>query len=217
MLDYCCSHRSTPREDPNHIEVRATQVTNTPASALLRLWSIEFELWDNDDKPPFHLPGSPTHPTNASRTEAELDEEDQQIVTAELSAYIANMVLRKGETTEQILSYWMDNQVHFPLLASIALDVLPVQASSIPCERVFTSNKETTTMHCANLSPSLMSALQELKFQYKQDWLNFVSHLTAKCKDFEADKITPEVVNELLQQGRLDELEDLLQTGRMPE
>ncbi|KIO15652.1 hypothetical protein M407DRAFT_44887, partial [Tulasnella calospora MUT 4182] len=34
----------------------------------------------------------------------------------------------------------------FPYLSSVALDVLPIQASSVPCERMFSSAKETT-MH----------------------------------------------------------------------
>ncbi|KAG9031234.1 hypothetical protein FRB95_002936 [Tulasnella sp. JGI-2019a] len=148
------------------------------------------------------------------RSEAELEEEDRRIVASVLSAYLADTTVTSSNTTTHILMYWELNSARFPLLASIALDVLPVQASSVPCERVFSSSKETTTLRRSNLSPNLMSTLQELKFQFKQERLDFVSHLCTK-EDFLADKITPEEVQDLLDKGKLDELEDLLQTGHM--
>ncbi|KAG9025146.1 hypothetical protein FRB95_010505 [Tulasnella sp. JGI-2019a] len=149
------------------------------------------------------------------RSEAELEEEDHRIVTLELSAYLADTTVTSSNTTTHILMYWELNSACFPLLASITLDVLPAQASSVPCERVFLSSKETTTLRRSNLSPNLMSTLQELKFQFKQEHLDFVSHLCAKEEDFLTDKITLEEVQDLLDKGKLDELEDLLQTGHM--
>ncbi|KAF9030030.1 hypothetical protein BDZ89DRAFT_950122 [Hymenopellis radicata] len=34
----------------------------------------------------------------------------------------------------------------FPLLYRIALDIPPIRASAVPCERVFASSKETDTL-----------------------------------------------------------------------
>jgi len=48
------------------------------------------------------------------------------------------------------------------------MDVLPIQASSVPCERVFSSSKETITAQRNSLSPRLVEALQLLKFTSKQ-------------------------------------------------
>jgi hypothetical protein len=48
------------------------------------------------------------------------------------------------------------------------MDILPIQASSVPCERVFSSSKETVTARRNSLSPKLMEALQLLKFSTKQ-------------------------------------------------
>ena len=48
------------------------------------------------------------------------------------------------------------------------MDILPIQASSIPCERVFSSSKETVAARRNSLSPKLMEALQLLKFSTKQ-------------------------------------------------
>jgi hAT family protein len=48
------------------------------------------------------------------------------------------------------------------------MDILPIQASAVPCERVFSSSKETITARRNSLSPQLVEALQLLKFAAKQ-------------------------------------------------
>ena len=48
------------------------------------------------------------------------------------------------------------------------MDILPIQASSVPCERVFSSSKETITARRNALSPHLVEALQLLKYSTKQ-------------------------------------------------
>jgi hypothetical protein len=53
------------------------------------------------------------------------------------------------------------------------MDYLPVQATSVPCEHVFSSAGETDTKKRNRLSPLLMEALQILKFIYKKERLNF--------------------------------------------
>ena len=53
------------------------------------------------------------------------------------------------------------------------MDYLPIQASAVPCERIFSSAGETDTKKRNRLSPVLMEALQILKFIYKNDRLDF--------------------------------------------
>jgi hypothetical protein len=48
------------------------------------------------------------------------------------------------------------------------MDILPIQASSVPCERVFSSSKKTITARRNALSPNLVEALQLLKYANKQ-------------------------------------------------
>jgi hAT family C-terminal dimerisation region len=48
------------------------------------------------------------------------------------------------------------------------MDILPIQASSVPCERVFSSSKQTITARRSQLSPQLVEALQLIKFDTKQ-------------------------------------------------
>ena len=57
---------------------------------------------------------------------------------------------------------------------AIALDYLPIQASAVPCECVFSSSGETDTKWCNWIHPLLMEALQMLKFSMKQRWLDFM-------------------------------------------
>lgn len=57
------------------------------------------------------------------------------------------------------------------------MDIIPVPGSAVPCERVFSSAKETMTPRRNRISPKLMEALQILKFSSKHGTsvLNFTS------------------------------------------
>ena len=71
-----------------------------------------------------------------------------------------------------------ENQDTFPTLFKLAMDILPIQASSVPCERVFSSSKETITARRNSLGPSLVEALQLLKYAAKKGrGLSFVEGL----------------------------------------
>ena len=65
----------------------------------------------------------------------------------------------------------------FLTIYRIALDYIPVQASAVPCERVFSSVSETDTKHRNKLNPNLFEALQILKFAHRRERLNFTAHL----------------------------------------
>ena len=54
------------------------------------------------------------------------------------------------------------------------MDIIPIQASSVPCERVFSSGKETMAPQRRRITPNLMEALQMLKYSIKKGQpLNF--------------------------------------------
>jgi len=58
------------------------------------------------------------------------------------------------------------------------MDVLPIQASAVPRERVFSSAKETMAPRQSHISPDLMEALQLLKFTLRNGRsLDFTSGL----------------------------------------
>lgn len=79
------------------------------------------------------------------------------------------------------------NRETFPTLFMIAMDYLPIQASSVPSERVFSSSAETDTKKRNRINPDLMEALQLLKFAYKKDRLNFTSGLLTSKEEMTLD------------------------------
>ena len=63
-------------------------------------------------------------------------------------------------------SRFLGRENRFPLLWKIALDVLLIQASAAPCERVFSSNKETDSARRSDMASLKIEELQILKFDY---------------------------------------------------
>ena len=57
------------------------------------------------------------------------------------------------------------------------MDILPAQASSVACERLFSSSKETCTPRRNRLNPDLMEALQTLKFSFHFASLDLTKHV----------------------------------------
>jgi len=69
------------------------------------------------------------------------------------------------------------------------MDILPIQASSVPCERVFSSSKETITARRNSLSPRLIEALQVLKYATKQGrGISFIEGLDGAEELIELEK-----------------------------
>ncbi len=69
------------------------------------------------------------------------------------------------------------------------MDILPIQAFSVPCKRVFSSSKETITARRNALSPHLVEALQLLKYATKQGrGVNFNEGLEVAEKLAELEK-----------------------------
>jgi hAT family C-terminal dimerisation region len=100
------------------------------------------------------------------------------------------------------------NRETFPTLFKIALDYLPVQASSVPCERAFSSSAETDTNKRNRIAHDFMESLQILKFGFKKERLNFTGELLTTFEDLTGD--SPEDVGK-------DPLAEHLKKGKMRE
>ena len=70
---------------------------------------------------------------------------------------------------------FQDNHHIYPTLGRIALDVLPSQASSVPCERLFSSAKQVADDRRSRLGSTKFEQLQIMKFA----WRNTVTDLAA--------------------------------------
>ena len=62
------------------------------------------------------------------------------------------------------LSVLQLNQASQVTWFAIAMDYLPIQASAVPSERIFSSSAQTDTARRNRIKPILMESLQMLKF-----------------------------------------------------
>ena len=61
-----------------------------------------------------------------------------------------------------------EHEHQYPRIFKLAMDIIPIQASSVPCERVFSSGKETMALRRRRITANLMEALQMLKYSIKK-------------------------------------------------
>lgn len=72
-----------------------------------------------------------------------------------------------------------DSKLRYPKIFPLAMDIIPIQASSVPCERVFSSGKETMAPRRRRIKPGLMEKLQMLKYSIRKNHhLNFTEGLS---------------------------------------
>lgn len=139
--------------------------------------------------------------TTNSSTPANASDSGLRSLESEVDAYLLD-----SQTGTSVIGYWQvqalipascitivlillhsqENQLRYPTLFRAALDYLPIQGSAVPCERVFSSGKETMTMRRNRIGHDLMEALQMLKFSLRTGKeLNF----TEAAKEEEEVKI----------------------------
>lgn len=97
-------------------------------------------------------------------------------------------------------------RVTFLTIYAIALDYLPIQASVVPCKRVFSSSSETNMKKRNRISPLLMEALQMLKFWLKKDHLNFTKDWITPQQDMAFDEDNDDLLAQMLSTPSLDEI-----------
>jgi hypothetical protein len=82
----------------------------------------------------------------------------------------------------------------------MAMDYLPIQATAVPCERVFSSSAETDTKRRNRISSPLMEALQMQKFQFKQERLDFMRDWMTEEKQLAKDDPDEDLLRTLIHQ-----------------
>lgn len=88
-----------------------------------------------------------------------------------------------------LLNHLQSKQTSYPLLFHVAMDILPAQASSMPCKQIFSSSKHTCTDSQNCLQLEIVEALQLLKFTYKQSHLNFTPDLITEKMDYNISRL----------------------------
>ena len=80
--------------------------------------------------------------------------------------------------------------MRWPTLFKLAMDLIPIHATSVPCECVFSSSKETASARRNCLGPRIMEATQILKFQAKHVIeLTFTEGLREKDEETELEGV----------------------------
>jgi len=98
------------------------------------------------------------------------------------------------------------------------MDYLPIQASSVPCERVFSSSAETNTKRRNRINPLTMEVLQMLKFNLKQKRLSFTEGWATPESLMTDDKMEEDLLANLLKKDYLSDLDKAMKyvnTGEM--
>lgn len=78
-------------------------------------------------------------------------------------------------------------------------------SAALPCERVFSSSKETDTLRRSALSP-LMEILQILKFIHRSDRLSFTDGLLSSEIEQSILDIDLDVIDKPTAEGKIEEL-----------
>ncbi|KIM37619.1 hypothetical protein M413DRAFT_39798, partial [Hebeloma cylindrosporum] len=91
-----------------------------------------------------------------------ISEDAEEGWASELARYLGAMERDVKKDTD-IVEWWQNHVQLYPTLARIALDVLPSQASSVPCERMFSGTKQIATDRRSCLGPKPFEELTVMK------------------------------------------------------
>lgn len=105
------------------------------------------------------------------------EEQRAQSIDQEYKMYVTSTHAR-GDASP--LVFWELERQRYPTIFRMAMDYLPVQPSSVPCERAFSSSGLTDTKQRNRINPILMEALQILKFSLKKERPNLKWWMTSQ-------------------------------------
>lgn len=127
-------------------------------------------------------------------------------VDSELNAYLGVQIPGKIGPVK----FWQGSRTSYPTLFRMAMDYLPIQASSVPSEHVFSSSAETITKRRNRISPALMEALQMAKFFLKKKRLNFVEGLLTSEHDMDQneEEDTGDLLGRIIDGAQADDIMD---------
>ncbi|KAG6896151.1 hypothetical protein C0992_009943 [Termitomyces sp. T32_za158] len=191
LLDHCRALRETSKQvdeiSTNPTQPVSAQFTSHSArsqrSGLARLDAIEREL--SMESIISSISDNTTSSTAPTLSPQDQEALDKRKVLEEWNHYISDGVIEdKKELAEfDLCRFWTISKWKYPFMYRVVLDVLAVQASSVPCERVFSSSKETDMLRRSRLSPLMMETLQLLKFMFRSERLDFTDGLISRAEE----------------------------------
>ncbi|EKM81447.1 hypothetical protein AGABI1DRAFT_36291 [Agaricus bisporus var. burnettii JB137-S8] len=85
--------------------------------------------------------------------------------------------------SELIFTVTQDHAPVYPTLARIALDVLPIQASAVPCERLFSASKQVATDRRSRLGSDRFEELLVMKSAWRGTMVDWAAVNTAEVEE----------------------------------
>ncbi|KAG9093931.1 hypothetical protein FS749_013461 [Ceratobasidium sp. UAMH 11750] len=153
------SHHTAQAQNHGFLRVLTAGLNLQRASSLRSEASTSRNLLNNPS-------GSTRLPNTSQSSNVAFDEAafDQAAVEEEFGRYMSSGTFSiERSNNADLVDFWKNHQFTYPLLFRIAMDVLPVQASSVSSERVFLSSKLTCTAERNRITPENMEYLQVLK------------------------------------------------------
>src|SRR5271156_5690875 len=96
-----------------------------------------------------------------------------------------------------LLNNLQDHARIYPTLAHIALDVLPSQASSVPCERIFSGTKQIATDRRACLGPIVFEELTIMKSAWGPNLCNVAAFNKAQVEEVGLDEFEQMLIEDV--------------------
>lgn len=148
--------------------------------------------------------------------QATVEDEYRSYITAPLSSRTTDIIkfwevsiITMDSSDIQCLDFQVNGST-FPTLFKMAMDYLPIQASAVPCERVFSSSAETDTSKRNRIGSLLMEALQMLKFHLKKERLNFTEFWKTQETEMTEDDPEVDLLNNLLRGNVQDAFDGIM-------
>jgi hypothetical protein len=118
----------------------------------------------------------------------------------ELGRYLGDLP-RDATPEMDVVEYWQDNHRLYPTLAQMALDFLPCQASSVPCECLFSATKQVATDRRVRLGAQKFEELQLMKFAWCQGVINIAVWNSSKVEQVDIEEYKDLLVADVEQSG----------------
>jgi hypothetical protein len=120
---------------------------------------------------------------------------------AELGHYLGDLPRDVTPDTD-IVEYWQDNHRIYPTLGRMALDFLPCQASSVPCERLFSASKQVASDQRARLGAQKFEEIQLMKFAWRQDVVDIAAWNSSEVEQVDVEEYKDLLAADIEQAGQ---------------
>ncbi|EIW63229.1 hATC-domain-containing protein, partial [Trametes versicolor FP-101664 SS1] len=105
----------------------------------------------------------------------------------ELDRYLADPSLDVDKDADTVL-WWSKHVDSFPTLARMALDILPIPASSVASERLFSSAKEVATSRRSRLGSDVFEWIECLAHFWAQDIVDLARINSEAVEEYDSDE-----------------------------